>query len=242
MARIDEIAPQVFRIAVHETRLDMDYCHFLVRDEAPLLFHAGLRSMFSEVREAVSTLLDPATLRFIGFSHFESDECGALNDWLGIAPQAVPLCGLVGALTSVADFAIRAPHILAADKTLSTGAHSFRFLPTPHLPHGWDAGMLFEETRRTLFCSDLFSQKGERTSLIHADLVEQARPNLLRSRSGPFAHSTVYSSRTSGMLEELAQLAPRTLATMHGSSFSGDGGQELRSLATTMTEILGGEA
>ncbi len=156
MVTTTEIAPEVYRLAVFVPEINLEFSHFLVRDDEPLLFHAGLRSMFPLLREEVSRLIDLSKLRHIGFSHFESDECGALNHWLELAPAAQPVCGLVGAIVSVNDFSIRPARVLTREDTLSTGRYRFRFLPTPHVPHGWDAGVLFEESEKTLFCSDLF--------------------------------------------------------------------------------------
>jgi flavorubredoxin len=210
-----------------------------VKDDEPLLFHTGLRGMFPLVREAVAKVLDPAGIRHIGFSHFESDECGALNHWLEVAPNAQPVCGLVGALVSVNDFANRPPRVLTPEDTLSTGKRRFRFLPTPQVPHGWDAGVMFEETAQTLFCSDLFHQWGEREPLTTEGIIDRCREALLQSEAGPFAGYLPYTHHTGNVLKGLAEHKPRTLAVMHGSSYSGDGGQALQDLAVVMREILG---
>jgi flavorubredoxin len=239
MFQLDEICPDVYRISVFVPEINLGFNHFLVKDEEPLLFHAGLRSMFPLVREAVAKIIDPAAIRHVGFSHFESDECGALNQWLEIAPRAEPVCGLVGALVSVNDFSIRPARSLTGEDTLSTGKHRFRFVPTPHVPHGWDAGVLFEETRRTLFCSDLFHQWGEREPLTSESVIGRCRDALVESESGPFANYIPYTHKTGRALESLAELRPRTLAAMHGSSYSGDGSRALRELAAVMKEVLG---
>jgi flavorubredoxin len=228
----------MFRISVYAPQLGLSFNHFLIRDDEPLLFHAGFRAMFEELREAVARLLDPAAIRHIGFSHFESDECGALNRWLELAPEAKPLCGLVGALVNINDFAIRPARVLMGDEPLITGKRRFRLLQTPHLPHGWDAGVLFEETDKTLFCSDLLLQTGECAPLVNDSIVERARQALLEAEAGPFAHATPYTADTGRMLERLAAEGPRTLATMHGSSYSGDGARELRELAGVLREVL----
>ena len=159
--RIDEIAPDTFRISIYVERFSLQFNHFLIRDEEPLLYHTGMRGMFPQMREAVATLIDPATLRWISWSHFEVDECGALNEWLAVAPHATPAVGELGAMINVADFSNRPPRGLKADDVLETGRHRFRFVQTPHLPHGWDAGVLFDQTNRVLFCSDLMHQLGE---------------------------------------------------------------------------------
>jgi len=239
MAEICEIAPDIFRIGVYAPRLRLSFNHFVVRDDEPLLFHAGFRGMFAEVSEAVARVIDPAMLRHIGFSHFESDECGALNSWLALAPHATPVCGAVGALVNVNDFALREARALQDGETLVTGKRRFRHLATPHLPHGWDAGLLLEETERTLFVSDLLLQMGACAPLTTDSVVDAARAALLEAESGPFAHAVPYTAHTGRFLEALAAAAPRTLAIMHGSSFSGDCANELRELSGVLSEVLG---
>lgn len=221
MATIDEIAPDLFRISVYVPDFDMQFNHFLVRDEEPLLFHAGLRKMFPVLREAVSRLIDPATLRHVGWSHFESDEVGALNEWLQLAPQAQPVCTLVGKLVSVDDFAIRPARGMTADDVLVTGKYRYRFHRSPHLPHGWDAGVMFEETRKTLFCSDLFHHFGDVAAVTTSDLIEPARRAFRQMQQGPLADYMPYTAQTEGVLRALAELQPETLAVMHGSSYIG---------------------
>jgi len=238
MAKVDEIAADVYRISIYSPDLRLTFNHFLVGDDAPLLYHAGLRAMFPLVHDAVAQLIDPASIRYVGFSHFESDECGTLNHWLDLAPRAEPLCGLVSALVSVNDFATRPARVLGTNDALSTGRRRFRLLPTPHLPHGWDASLLFEETDRTLFCSDLCLQSGECEPLSAESIVERARDALVAAEAGPFAHSVPYTRDTDLALETLARQAPRTLAIMHGASYRGDGARELRDLAHMMREVL----
>jgi len=239
MISTTEIAPDVYRISVFVPEINLEFSHFLVRDEEPLLFHAGLRGMFPVVHEEISRLLDISKLRHIGFSHFESDECGALNHWLELAPAAQPVCGLVGALVSVNDFSIRPARALTQQDVLETGRYRFRFLPTPHVPHGWDAGVLFEEKERTLFCSDLFHQWGRREPATSDDILERCREALVEAEAGPFANYMPYTHHTGRVLESLAEREPKTLAVMHGSTYYGDGAQALRNLATVMRELLG---
>ena len=238
MTKLDEVAPDVYRLSIYVPEINLQFNHFLVRDDEPLLFHTGLRGMFPILRESVARLMDPAAIRYIGFSHFESDECGSLNSWLEIAPRAEPICGLVGALVNINDFAIRPARVLTKEDTLSTGKYRFRFLPTPHVPHGWDAGVLFEETERTLFCSDLFHQWGDREPITQESVIERCREALLESEAGPFANYVPFTDHTQRVLESLAVFQPRTLATMHGSSFEGDGADALRQLALVMQEVL----
>lgn len=239
MSVITEIAADVYRISVFAPELDLQFNHFLIADDEPLLFHTGLKAMFPQVRDAVGSLIDPARIRRISFSHFESDECGSLNQWLALAPQAEPVCGLVGALVSVNDFALRPARALTRAETLTTGKYRFRFCPTPHVPHGWDAGVLFEETNGTLFCSDLFHQWGDVEPLTHTDIIDRSREALVRAEASPFAGYVPYTHHTGRILRELADLNPRTLAAMHGSSFTGNGSRALQDLARIMLEVLG---
>lgn len=239
MVSTTEIAPDIFRISVFVPEINLEFSHFLVRDEEPLLFHAGLRGMFPVVREQLSRLMDVSKVRHIGFSHFESDECGALNEWLQIAPQAQPVCGLVGALVSVNDFSLRPATVLTRDDVLSTGRYRFRFVPTPHVPHGWDAGVLFEESERTLFCSDLFHQWGHREPATDDSIIERCNEALVQAEAGPFANYVPYTHHTGRILEDLAALDVRTLATMHGSSFEGNCAAEFHELKSVMREMLG---
>ena len=231
MMTIDEIAPDLFRLSVYVPALDMQFNHFLVRDEEPLLFHAGLKSMFPALHEAVARLIEPATLRYIAWSHFESDECGALNEWLQVAPQAEPVCTLIGKLVNVDDFSLRPARGLTAEDVLTTGKYRYRFYPSPHIPHGWDAGLLFEETRRTLFCSDLFHHFGDAPAVTSSDLLEPTLQAMQRLQQGPLAGYMPYTRQTSSVLHSLASLKPDTLAVMHGSSYQGQSEQLLTGLA-----------
>ncbi len=246
MTPIVEIAPEIYRISLYVPEIDLQFNHFLVRDEQPLLFHTGMKRAFPAVLEAVHTLIDPARLRFVSFSHFESDECGSLNEWLAAAPQAEAVCGLVGGLVNLNDFAIRPPRTLTGDQVLETGRYRFRFIATPHVPHGWDAGVLFEENARTLFCSDLFHQWGQPEPLTESSVMERAREALLRIETTPLAGYVPYTRHTGRILNDLAQLNPRTLAVQHGSCFRGDGAGALRELAelwrTTLGETAAGTA
>jgi hypothetical protein len=153
MAVTTEIAPNIYRISIFAQWANLQFNHFLVNDDEPLLFHTGLRGMHAEIREAVSKLIKLSELRHISFSHFESDECGSLNEWLVAAPNADVICSQVGALVCVNDFTGRESRALADGGTFATGKYRFRYCRTPHLPHGWDAGVLFEETQQTLLGS-----------------------------------------------------------------------------------------
>jgi flavorubredoxin len=239
MTTTTEIAPDVYRISTYVPAANLQFNQFLVKDEEPLLYHTGMRGLFPEVREAVRRILDPKLIRWIGFSHFEVDECGALNDWLELAPAAQALCSRVGAGVNINDFAKRPPRGLETDEVFSTGRYRFRFRATPHLPHGWDAGALFEETQSTLFCSDLFHQNGEVEAFTESDIVDRARQALVEYQGGILMDYVPFTWRTEPLLEELASLKPRTLAAMHGSAFIGDGARALRDLGSVMREVYG---
>ncbi len=237
--KIHEIAPDVFRLSVFVPDFDLQFNHFLVRDDEPLLYHTGMKSMFPALRDAVATLIDPARLRHIAWGHFESDECGALNEWLTVAPAAQPVAGTVGAMVNLSDFAARPTRALADGATFSTGRRRFRFVATPHLPHGWDAGTLFEETTRTMFVGDLFHQIGDREPLTDENVLGRTREALAIYQTGPLADYVPYTKNTPVLLGRLAALEPRTLAVMHGSSFEGNGAAALHELDTVLREAFG---
>lgn len=238
MPRIDEIAPDLYRVSVYAPEFDLQFNHFLIRDDEPLLFHTGMRGMFPEVRDAVAKLIDPATLRWISWSHFEVDECGALNEWLAIAPRAQALCSQVGA--AVTDFADRPPRGLTKDEVIETGRHAYRFVPTPHLPHGWDAGVLFEEKSRVLLCSDLFHQLGDVEPMTSGDVLGRWDAAITAYKAHPVLMDYLpLTPATRRRLNELADLRPQVLAAMHGSAFVGDGAAALRSAADMLQRQLG---
>ena len=236
---VTEIAPDCYRISTYIPEIDLQFNQFVIDDEEPLLFHTGMRSLFPAVREGVASVIDPAKLRWISFSHFEADECGSLNEWLQIAPHAQPVCSMVGALVSINDFALRPAKGMVDGETFETGRHRYRFMQTPHVPHCWEAGLLFEETKGTLLCSDLFHQGGDVEPLTDADVIERARKTLVDYQASPLANYMPYTKHTDGIMQKLAALNPRTIAPMHGSAFGGDGAQALRDLAVVMREVLG---
>ena len=237
---IDEIAPDTYRISTYVPEINLQFNQFLVKDDEPLLYHTGMRGMFPRVLEEVSRVIDPSRLRWVGFSHFESDECGALNDWLQVAPRAEAVCSVVGAMVSVNDFALRPARALADGEVLTTGRRRFRFLQTPHVPHCWEAGLMFEESEATLLCSDLLTHEGEVEPLTESDVVGRFREGLVAGQQGPLAHAYPYTPQTGETLRRLAALRPKTLALMHGSSFVGDGGQALLDMSAVLREVLGG--
>ena len=230
---VHEIADGIYRIntpVVISGAGGFSFNQYLIADDEPLLFHTGPRKMFSLVRDAVASVLPVETLRYIAFSHVEADECGSLNEWLGAAPQSVPLCGAVAAMVSIGDLADRAPRAIADGERLLLGERSVRWFDTPHLPHAWDCGFLTEESTSTLLCGDLFTQGG-------ADLPPVTESDILGT-SEAFRHAMDYFSHTKdarAMLERLAATNPSTLACMHGSAWRGDGASLLRALADSLS-------
>jgi len=241
MTRITEIAPDLYQISTFVPESNLQFNQFLIRDEQPLLFHTGMKGLFPVVRDAVATLLAPSQIRWIGFSHFEADECGALTVWQTLAPSATGVCSLVAKVVSVDDVvALRPAQALADGEQFSTGTYRFRFLQTPNVPHCWDAGLLFEETQGTLLCSDLFHQNGDVEPSTSADVVGRFKQMLVDYQQGPLANYLPYTPHTEPTLQRLAALKPRTLATMHGSTFIGDGERAIADLAQAMKDVLAG--
>ncbi len=241
MAKITEIAPDVYRISTYVPEINLQFNQFLVVDDEPLLFHTGMKGIFNAVREGVARVIPPSELCWIGFSHLEADECGALKEWQAIAPKAAAFCSMIGKLVSVDDFVSARPAKGMTDgETLVTGRYQFRFIQTPQVPHCWEAGLLLEEVNKTLFCSDLFHQNGDVEPSTVADVVTRFRKMLTSYEKGPFAGYLPYSRRTDATLRRLAALEPKTLAAMHGSAYVGDGRRALTDLAAVMREVLGG--
>lgn len=228
--KISEIADGIYRLSTFVPDIapptGFTFNQFLVLGDEPLMFHTGLRKMFALNRDALAKIIPPEKLRWIAYGHFEADECGAMNEWLAVAPQAQAAHGNTGCYVSLNDFADRTPRVLNDGEVIDLGGGKrVRFIDTPHTPHGWDAGVLFEESTRTLMCGDLFTQLGDGPALTDKDVVGPAiaGEDLFK-----------YSSLNPGMgatIRGLAKFAPRTLAIMHGPSFSGDGAAALRALA-----------
>ena len=230
---VHEVAEGIYRIntpIVIEGAVGFSFNQYLIVDDDSLLFHTGPRKMFSLVREAVASVLPVERLRYIAFSHVEADECGSLNEWLGAAPQSVPLCGTVAAMVSINDLADQAPRPLADGELLPLGKHSVRWFDTPHLPHAWECGFLTEELTSTLLCGDLFTQGGSRLPAVtESDILDS---------SEAFRHQMDYFSHCRNareLIEKLAATNPSTLAVMHGSVWRGDGAGLLRALADRLT-------
>jgi len=236
---VTEIASNIYRISTFHSEFGIQFNQFLIKDDEAFLMHTGMRKMFATTLEAVASVIDPAKLRWIGFSHFESDECGALNEWLQAAPAAQAICGFVGAVVMVNDFADRPPRPLADGEVLATGRHRLQFLATPHVPHCWDAGLFFEEGERVLLCSDLFFHPGDPEPVTSGDVLARAREAIVQNLSGPLANDMPYTPYTDTTLRRLAALQPKTLALMHGSTFQGDGAGAILGLAEVVGENLG---
>lgn len=231
--RVDEIADNVFRIHTPVPPSGVlggfSFNQYLLADDEPLLFHTGLRHMFPLTLAAVAHVLPIERLRYVGLSHFEADECGALNDFLAQAPNAVPLCGRVAGLVSIRDVADRPPKTLADQETISLGRHTLQWFDTPHLPHAWECGFMMDRTTQTLLCGDLFTQGGtDAPPVVSTDILGPSES--FRKNMDYFSHT----KNARAMLEQLAQAAPTTLACMHGSAWQGDGAALLRALADAL--------
>ncbi|HET7847770.1 MAG TPA: MBL fold metallo-hydrolase [Pseudolabrys sp.] len=235
--RIDEIADGIFRLSTFVPDIappaGFAFNSFLIRGGEPLLFHTGLRRMFPLNREAVAKLIAPETLRWIAFGHYEADECGAMNEWMAVAPNAQVAHGQTSCLVSLNDMADRAPRVLADGETIDLGGKRVRYIDTPHTPHGWDAGVMFEETTGTLLCGDLFTQLGDNPALTSGDIVGPAI-----AAEDLFQYSALAPGMGSA-IRRLAPLQPKTLALMHGPSFHGDGAAALHALADNYEKRAG---
>jgi flavorubredoxin len=227
--RIDEIAADLFRISTFVPHIappaGFTFNQFLVIGEEPLLFHLGHRKTFPSTAAAISRVLPLEKLRWLSFGHVEADECGAMNEWLAAAPNAEIAHGAIGTNVSINDLADRPARTLADGEILDIGGRRLRFLDTPHVPHGWEAGVFFEETTETLLCGDLFTHPGNGPALTDTEVVDPAM-----EAEALFGFSSL-SPSTPATLIKLAALEPKTLALMHGSSYRGDGGTALRHLA-----------
>lgn len=230
---IDEIAAGIYRISTPVPPEAMPggftFNQFLIEDEQPLLYHTGPKKMFPLISEAIARVLPVESLRYVGFSHYEADECGSLNDFLELALKAEPLCSVTAKTVSVDDTSIRPAREIADGESLSLGNHVLRWLDTPHFPHGWECGHLFEETTSTLFCGDLFTQGGNRhepvTTIDILGPSEEMRKGL--DCYSATAHGKDYA-------EKLAATQPKRLACMHGASWEGDGAKLLRQLGVAL--------
>ena len=230
--RTDEIGDGIFRFSTFVPEVaapaGFTFNQFLILAEQPMLFHCGARGMFPLVSQAVASIIPLERLRWISFGHVESDECGSLNQWLAAAPDAVVAHGQTACMVSLNDLADRAPRALADGEVLDLGGRRVQWRDTPHVPHGWEAGVIFEETTRTLFCGDLFTHVGDGPALVESDIVGPA------IAAEAMFHAMAMGPNTRPMINALADLAPEILALMHGSSFRGDGAGALRDLASAL--------
>lgn len=229
---LHEIASGIYRINTPVEiagGLGFNFNQYLVVDEEPLLFHTGPRRMFPLVAEAIGKVVPLERLRYVAFSHYEADECGSLNEFLAAAPAAAAVCGQVAAMVSVDDIATRPARALADGEILRTGRHAFKWLDTPHVPHGWECGFMMEMETRTLLCGDLFTQGGDGSvAVTDGDILGPSEA--FRRAMDYYAHAP----RTGATLERLAREQPQVLACMHGSAWRGDGAALLRALASSL--------
>ncbi len=235
-AKIDEIGAAVYRLSIFVADVappaGFTFNHFLFTGDEPLLFHCGKRKMFPLVSAAVARVMPVERLRWLGFGHFEADECGSMNEWLAAAPAAQLMHGMVSCRVSVSDMADRAPRVLSDGEVIDIGGKRFRYIDTPHVPHGWDAGVMFEETTGTLLCGDLFTRVGNGPAITEGDVVE---PSMTTEN---LFHYTSPGPTTGSTIRNLAAPKPKVLAAMHGSSFSGDGAAALRALGDHYDRLL----
>jgi flavorubredoxin len=232
---VDEIADDMYRISTYVPQVSPEgftFNQFLVKADEPLLFHTGPRGMFPLVAEAVATVVPVEALRWITFGHVESDECGSMNMWLTAAPDSRVAHGALGCDVSLNDLCDRPPRALGEGEVIDLGGKRVRQISTPHVPHGWEAQLLFEETTGTLLCGDLFSQIGAGPAVTTDDVVE---PALAAER---LFHASSLAPNTAGTLRQLGDLSPTTLAIMHGASFRGDGKAALYDLAAGYEKLI----
>ncbi len=233
--RLTEIAPDVYQLTTHLADVDFSLNQYLVSGTEPLLFHTGLRGIFPLVSYAVSRVVPVDQLRWIAFGHVEADECGSMNEWLRVAPHSTVVQGRIGCGVSIADLADRSPRPLADGEVLDIGGHRMRWIDTPHVPHAWEAGLLYDETTRTLFCGDLFGRAGAYPAATTDDIVAPAitTDEVFRASSlAPNSGATIRS---------LAELEVDTLALMHGPAFTGDCRAALLDLADDFDRRVAGE-
>ena len=234
--KIDEIGAGIYRVSIFVSDVappaGFTFNHFLFTGDEPLLFHCGKRKMFPLVSAAVARIVPVERLRWLGFGHFEADECGSMNEWLAVAPKAQLTHGMTSSRVSVSDMADRAPRVLSDGEIIDIGSKRFRYIDTPHVPHGWDAGVMFEETTRTLLCGDLFTRVGNGPAITESDIVE---PSITTEN---LFHYTSLGPTTGSTVRKLAALQPNVLAAMHGSSFAGDGAAALIALGDHYDMLL----
>ena len=232
--RVTEVAEGIHQLSTYIPEANFGFNQYLITGDEPLLFHTGMRGVFPLVSGAASRVLPLDSLRWITFGHLEADECGAMNEWLGAAPYATVAQSQTGCMVSIGDLADRSPRALADGEVLDIGGHRLRWIDTPHVPHGWEAGVLFDETTGTLLCGDLFTRYGDFAATTADDIVA---PAIESDRSDDYG-SWALSPNTGPTLRKLADLPIETLAPMHGSAFTGDGPEALRALASVVEDRI----
>jgi flavorubredoxin len=230
--RITEIADRIYHLSTYIPPADLRFNQVLINAEEPLLFHCGMKSVFPLISDAVSRIIPLDKLRWISYGHHEADESGSVNDWLTVAPSAQVAVGETACLLSANDQAIRPPRPLQENEVMDLGGKRVRYLPTPHVPHCWDAGLMYEETTNTLLCGDLFTQTGDAQPRTEADLIGPA------IATEDLYLATALTPVTAITIRRLSELAPRTLALMHGPAFHGNCKQALNDLADAYHERL----
>jgi flavorubredoxin len=232
--RVDEIGDGIFRLSTWVPDISADgftFNQFLLTGEQPFLFHTGMRQLFPLVSAAIARVIPLETLRWISFGHLEADEIGAMNAFLDAAPHAEVIHGPLACMLSLNDMCDRPP-VAATDQPHDIGGHRLRFIPTPHVPHNWEAGLWFDETTATLFAGDLFTRVGDGPALTELDIVEPAM------EAEAIFQATGLNTNLLPTLKRLANLNPTTLAIMHGSSYAGEGGAQLRSLSGAYSAMM----
>lgn len=227
---VDEIAEHIYRLSTYVPPANFTFNQYLVRAKEPLLFHCGPRAMFPLISAAVGKVMPVQTLRWVSFGHHESDESGSMNEWLAAAPDAQVAVGEIGCMISMNDLAARPPKALADGAVLDLGGKRVRYLATPHVPHCWDAGLLYEETTRTLLCGDLFTAIGKHAAVSTSDPVGPALA------AEDVFHATALTPTTARSIRRLAELKPEALGLMHGPAFRGDCTGALNALAEAYEE------
>jgi flavorubredoxin len=222
--RVTEIAEGIHQLTTFVDEMNFGFNQYLVHAEEPLLFHTGMRHMFPLIAEAAAEVVPVERLRWISFGHVEADECGSMNEWLAAAPESTVVQGMTGCMVSLMDLADRPPRPLADGDVLDIGGHRMRWIDTPHVPHAWEAGLLYDEDTRTLFCGDLFSQWGPYPALTSDDIAGPAIAD-------PDSSWMSLAPSSAAVLRRLADLEIGTLAQMHGPAFNGDCSAALLTLA-----------
>jgi flavorubredoxin len=215
--RVTEVADGTYQLTTVVPGVPVVFNQYLVAGDEPLMFHTGHRSLFPSVSAAVSQVVPAGSMRWITFGHIEADESGSMNDWLAMAPQSTVAQSVIGCMVSLGDLADRPPRALADGEKLDIGGHVMQWFDTPHTPHGWEAGLLYDTTTRTLFCGDLFTRLGEFPALSNDDVVGPAV-----DAEDTMGGTLSLHPQSGARIRRLAELDVDTLALMHGPAFSGD--------------------